>query len=60
MTEQTERIEGLDNNGIRQVTVTSGRTPLGMIEHLVHPELSGFSRSSPAWSGRGPAGGRSQ
>jgi hypothetical protein len=38
MTEQAERIEGLDNNSVRQVTVSISYTPSG----------SGSSRFSPA------------
>jgi hypothetical protein len=40
-------IEGLDENGVREVAVPSGWTPLGMIEHLAHAERFWFQHLSP-------------
>ena len=57
MTEQAERIEGLDNNGVRQVTVISGRTSLGMIAHLLHPERFWFQQVLTGRAGHAPPGG---
>lgn len=37
-------VENLDDNRMRQVTVPSGWTPLGLIEHLAHAERFWFQQ----------------
>ena len=39
-----EIVEGLDDDRIRQVSVPSGWTPLGMVEHLAHAERFWFQQ----------------
>ncbi|MDJ0347116.1 DUF664 domain-containing protein [Streptomyces sp. H10-C2] len=53
-------VEGLDEDGVRQVAVPSGWTPVGIIEHLGHAERFWFQQvltGQAATPVRPPAGG---